>query len=247
MANFCDNCGHPLGSGSAQPGAVPLVTEQSSVGKIMTGTCSSCGFQNISGEMFCQNCGVQLAPVASAPPPPPTPVSHVQEPFSPAMTSGQCPICGYSTNLEDVYCENCGAKISSSARSQQDAKPEPLGPVTIVKQPQLAICLVVRGSNAEIFLDMNRDEWLVGRSDPVRGIFPDVDLGVYGGDESGVSRRHARLVVQEDQRFISDLNSTNFTFLNGKKLEPGRLFPLQHGDEVRFGLLALAYIEEIAE
>jgi pSer/pThr/pTyr-binding forkhead associated (FHA) protein len=94
---------------------------------------------------------------------------------------------------------------------------------------------------------MDRDEWLVGRSDPVRGIFPEVDLGAHGGDESGVSRRHARLAVQEGRRFISDLNSTNFTFLNGEKLQPARLYPLKHGDEIRFGLLALIYYENIAK
>ena len=62
-------------------------------------------------------------------------------------------------------------------------------------------------------------------------------MSAHGGNESGVSRRHARLVVQEGQRFLIDLNSTNFTFLNGEKLQPGRLYPLKPGDEIRFGLV----------
>jgi pSer/pThr/pTyr-binding forkhead associated (FHA) protein len=94
---------------------------------------------------------------------------------------------------------------------------------------------------------MDRKEWLVGRSDPVRGIFPEVDLSTYGGDQSGVSRRHARLISQKDQRFISDLNSTNFTFVNGEKLQPGQLYPLKNKDEIRFGLLVVDYFEEISE
>jgi pSer/pThr/pTyr-binding forkhead associated (FHA) protein len=110
----------------------------------------------------------------------------------------------------------------------------------------LVIKLVVMASNAEILLDMDRNEWVVGRSDPLRGIFPEVDLGPHGGDKSGVSRRHANLITQPGGCWISDLNSTNFTFLNGEQLHPGELYPLQSGDEIRFGLLALKYIEEIA-
>jgi pSer/pThr/pTyr-binding forkhead associated (FHA) protein len=110
-------------------------------------------------------------------------------------------------------------------------------------RPALFIKLLVSASKAEILLDMDRDEWLVGRSDPLRGIFPEVDLGPHGGDKSGVSRRHAKLVTQAGGRWILDLNSTNFTILNGDQLRPGELYPLQHGDEIRFGLLALVFIE----
>lgn len=94
---------------------------------------------------------------------------------------------------------------------------------------------------------MNRREWLIGRADPVRGVFPEIDLGAYGGDQSGVSRRHARLISQGDRFFISDLNSTNFTFLNGERLQADQLYPLANGDEIRFGLLAVEYFEEVAE
>lgn len=115
------------------------------------------------------------------------------------------------------------------------------------ERQRLVIKLVVSASQAQILLDMDRKEWLVGRSDPVRGIFPEVDLGPHGGEKGGVSRRHARLVTQAGQRWISDLNSTNFTFLNGQKLQPGELSLLKNGDEIRFGLLALEYIEESVE
>ncbi len=42
------------------------------------GACSACGFINLPGEMFCQNCGVQLPPVTSLPPPPPRPNTEAQ-------------------------------------------------------------------------------------------------------------------------------------------------------------------------
>jgi predicted amidophosphoribosyltransferase len=247
-ANYCDNCGHAFAAAGAGLPATPLEAVQQSVSKALPGTCSSCGYLNVLGEMFCQNCGVQLAPVASTPPPAPTPVSQAVGSAAQAKALDRCPTCGFRTNSEDAFCQNCGAPISSSAAAIQSEASAPLTePATVEELSKLAIKLVVQTSNEAILLDLERDEWLVGRSDPVRGIFPEVDLVSHGGEKCGVSRRHARLIAQGGQRFISDLNSTNFTFLNGEKLQSGRLYPLKHGDEIRFGLLTLEYFEEIAE
>ena len=246
-ATFCDNCGYPLDSAPEESVAVSLSAEWTLVGPATLGTCSSCGNQNLPGEMFCQNCGVQLAPVTSAPPPLPTMVSHVGEPSGGALPFERCPVCGYPTNRGDVYCDNCGAQIASAVAGQRDPRAEIIEPVNLYEPKKFTVHLVVRSSNAGITLDMDRGEWLIGRSDPVRGIFPDVDMDPHGGDESGVSRRHARLIIQEGRRFISDMNSTNFTFLNGEKLQPGRLYPLKTEDKIRLGLLALTYYEEITQ
>lgn len=48
----------------------------------------------------------------------------------------------------------------------------------------------------------------------------------------GVSRMHARLVRKEDGLYMSDLNSTNGTYLNGKLIESGRDYKLKEGDVV---------------
>jgi len=55
---------------------------------------------------------------------------------------------------------------------------------------------------------------------------------------------HARLIAEERQVFIEDLNSTNYTFLNRQKLQPGRLYLLEQGDEIRLGLFVLEYRKE---
>jgi PAS domain S-box-containing protein len=55
----------------------------------------------------------------------------------------------------------------------------------------------------------------------------------YRFDESGVSRRHAHLVRDSDGGWtISDLNSTNGTWVNGRNVSQCRL---REGDEVRLG------------
>ena len=52
-----------------------------------------------------------------------------------------------------------------------------------------------------------------------------------------ISREHAAIVRNGNQYFLYDSDSSNGTFLNGSKLEPGRenLIEIQHMDRVRFG------------
>lgn len=51
-----------------------------------------------------------------------------------------------------------------------------------------------------------------------------------------VSRDHARVVEAEKGYFLEDLSSTNGTFLNGRRIERGRIQP---GDEIRIGGVVL--------
>ena len=56
------------------------------------------------------------------------------------------------------------------------------------------ITLQIMNSGRRINLDV-ADDLLIGRKDNARGIFPDVDLGLDGGFDAGVSRRHAILAA----------------------------------------------------
>jgi pSer/pThr/pTyr-binding forkhead associated (FHA) protein len=98
--------------------------------------------------------------------------------------------------------------------------------------------LVVAASGAEIPLPAD-EEILIGREDPVSGIYPAVDLTPHGGEDGGVSRKHARLIVEGGNYFLEDLDSTNFTFVNKQKLAPKTRHPLNDGDEIRCGRVAL--------
>jgi pSer/pThr/pTyr-binding forkhead associated (FHA) protein len=101
--------------------------------------------------------------------------------------------------------------------------------------------LVVQGSNTSLPFPPGKTEVIIGREDPVSGVFPEIDLTDYGADESGVSRQHARVFLQGNQTLIEDLNSTNFTYVNQQKLTPGQPHPLSNGDEVRFGRMKLNF------
>lgn len=91
---------------------------------------------------------------------------------------------------------------------------------------------------ATIGLDV-REQIVIGRADPEGTRNPDLDLTPYLTTEHGVSRRHAELVPTPDGLYLSDLGSTNGTWINGQYLEPGVRYRLTPGDRVDLGLLRL--------
>jgi uncharacterized OB-fold protein len=161
-------------------------------------------------------------------------VPEVETAVPPAPITPQiptCPACGVQIEAGDKFCSNCGAVLQGMPVAQvAEAAPSP--PLSVGPR------LVISASGAEIPLPAG-DEVLIGREDPVSGIFPDVDLTPHGGEEGGVSRQHARLIVQGASYFVEDLDSTNYTFVNQQKLAPRTRHPLNDGDEIRCGRVAL--------
>lgn len=101
--------------------------------------------------------------------------------------------------------------------------------------------LMVQSTHATLPLPAGKAEIVIGREDPVSSVFPDIDLTNHGGDEGGVSRRHARLLVRGNQIYLEDLNSTNFTYVNQQRLTPGQPQLLNNGDEIRLGKVRLNF------
>jgi pSer/pThr/pTyr-binding forkhead associated (FHA) protein len=81
----------------------------------------------------------------------------------------------------------------------------------------------------------------IGRLDEISGIYPDIDLTPHGGDEAGVSRRHAQLLHEGDAWYVLDLDSTNGTFVNGVELTPKTRSLLSDGDQITMGELQLVF------
>jgi len=82
---------------------------------------------------------------------------------------------------------------------------------------------------------------LVGRSDhDIGGINPEVDLsGIEGADTT--SRIHATIEHIGSNYTITDLNSTNSTRINGKRLEPDKATPVNDGDKLSFGKVTCTF------
>ncbi|MEI7772963.1 MAG: FHA domain-containing protein, partial [Chloroflexales bacterium] len=101
--------------------------------------------------------------------------------------------------------------------------------------------LVVVDGGQVLSLPTDRAEIIIGREDPVSNIFPEVDLTSFGGEAGGVSRQHAKITQSGSQWMIADLNSTNFTRVDGVRLEPHTDTPLHDGARVQFGRVVTTF------
>ncbi|PDW03805.1 double zinc ribbon domain-containing protein [Candidatus Viridilinea mediisalina] len=115
------------------------------------------------------------------------------------------------------------------------APPPPAAP------PAAGPRLIVVDGGHVINLPTNKSEIIVGREDPVSNIYPEVDLTSYGGEAGGVSRQHARILHNEGTWMLCDLNSTNYSRIDGVRLEPNQPKPLHDGARVQFGRVALTF------
>lgn len=142
-----------------------------------------------------------------------------------------CPACE-TENLDGTrFCENCGTELPeddfSAADDMYEIPINQAGP------------FLVHPKTGEKFQLSRQESILIGREDPVSGIFPEIDTSLIGGDEDGVSRQHARITCLGDQYFVEDLNSVNATFVNREKLSPHTPVSLNNGDELILGRLKL--------
>ncbi len=130
----------------------------------------------------------------------------------------RCPACHSINLLGEAFCEACGA-------------PLPPTPYLVVTETGLRLNL----------LKDDQTSIVLGRSDPLSGVAPDVDLDPFGAEAAGLSRRHARITRRDDQYWLDDLNSVNLTYLNNLRLTPDRPMLLKDGDLLRLGRLLLTF------
>lgn len=69
----------------------------------------------------------------------------------------------------------------------------------------------------------------------------DFDLTDYEGSTS-VSRRHARLELRLGTLYLTDLNSTNGTFISGKPLRPGVPTVVKENDTIKIGQITMTIV-----
>jgi serine/threonine protein kinase len=103
--------------------------------------------------------------------------------------------------------------------------------------PPAGLKVTFLDSGAEFQLQ-GKNRYILGRLD---GAFqPDIDFGAREGAKFGVSRLHAEIEIKDDGRVeISDLDSTNGTWVNGQQISPEESMRLNHGDMIRVGTVNL--------
>ncbi|OGW55871.1 MAG: hypothetical protein A2Z46_06395 [Nitrospirae bacterium RBG_19FT_COMBO_55_12] len=141
----------------------------------------------------------------------------------------RCKECDMENIDGALFCEECGAKLDMREPLQDTAVETGSGSQLVLTSKD--------GSKLDI---PAKDEVVIGRDDPVSEVFPDLDLTDLGGMDSGVSRKHAIIHRTGAEYTIEDLESTNGTYVNKKRIQPHVPQAIKAGDELRFGKLALA-------
>jgi len=131
-------------------------------------------------------------------------------------------------------------RIQAMPTSKRVAEPayEPksgnIGGTKLPVAPPKQARLVVLSSGQPILL--TGDLMVVGRQDPILGIFPEINLA-----DKTVGRRHAYLRNQHGTYTVEDLNALNKTRLNGVTLTPHEERTLKDGDILRFGSVEVRF------
>ncbi|NJN19306.1 MAG: FHA domain-containing protein [Oscillochloris sp.] len=102
-------------------------------------------------------------------------------------------------------------------------------------------CEVVLPNNQRLALDANKGDYVIGWHDGSAGQPPDIDLHPLHGGSLGVSRRHAILRSIDGEWTITDLSSTNGTFLNEAPLQPNSVVALRDKTRIRLGNLTIFF------
>jgi hypothetical protein len=92
------------------------------------------------------------------------------------------------------------------------------------------LLVIQEGPSAGKTYPLEADEILIGRE-------PNSTLQI---DSPGVSRKHARLIFQNNQYLLEDLGSSNGTFVNGERIS--KSWSLKNGDIISLGrMIQLEY------
>ncbi|MEK6335803.1 MAG: protein kinase [Acidobacteriota bacterium] len=144
-----------------------------------------------------------------------------------------CGFCGGRIAADDIFCAHCGSR-------QPLAGGESGANLTPVRSTAKLIVAGTTELDASFLLQ--KDSNLVGRTDPLSNIFPEVDLSRFD-PQTKVSRRHARIWREGDAFLVEDLGSVNGTVINDIiRLEPRQPRALDSGDRIKMGETTLHFL-----
>src|SRR5262249_31973703 len=149
-----------------------------------------------------------------------------------AVATVFCGFCGGRIAADDIYCAHFGSRQPLAGGDSRSG----LAPRATAK-------LVVAGTTElDASFNLQKDSNLVGRTDPLSNIFPEVDLSRFD-PQTKVSRRHARIWREGEAYKVEDLGSVNGTVINDIiRLEPRQPRQLDSGDRIKMGETTLHFL-----
>ena len=143
-----------------------------------------------------------------------------------------CGLCGGRIAADDIFCAHCGSR-QPLAGSDSSALP--------AARPTAKL-IVAGTTELDASFLLQKDSNLVGRTDPLSNIFPEVDLSRFD-PQTKVSRRHARIWREGEAFMVEDLGSVNGTVINDMiRLEPRQPRALDSGDRIKMGETTLHFL-----
>jgi len=143
-----------------------------------------------------------------------------------------CGFCGGRIAADDTFCAHCGSRQPLGG---SDSSPR------LVARPTAKL-IVAGTTELDASFNLQKDSNLVGRTDPLSNIFPEVDLSRFD-PQTKVSRRHARIWREGEAYMVEDLGSVNGTVINDIiRLEPRHPRPLDSGDRIKLGETTLHFL-----
>lgn len=144
-----------------------------------------------------------------------------------------CGFCGGRIAADDIFCAHCGARQPMAG----------VGSSATLRAARPTAKLVVAGTTElDASFVLQKDNNLLGRTDPHSNVFPEVDLSRFD-PETKVSRRHARIWREGETFLVEDLGSVNGTVINDSvRLAPRQPRVLDSGDKLRLGETTLHFL-----
>ncbi len=158
-----------------------------------------------------------------------------------------CLQCDFLLSTSDMECPVCGKKCGrhiSKSRGQVPVNGEPLSEHDDSVEPRYSIGedgnggisffkaandrtihkIVLRGKSGDIII--KKTPFRLGKQ---------VDIVDYCIKNNAVSRRHAEIIISGTKCYVVDLNSTNGTFINGRRLPADFQAEIKNNDILVFG------------
>ena len=150
-----------------------------------------------------------------------------------------CNNCGHENPDGKVYCQNCGlALVEVPIGTRQLSDPDNLSAGSERLDTEHVVIFHVEDSDDPLQIQV-REKAILGRTGGESARVALINLDPYGAEQRGVSRRHAFLERSGDRLYISDLGSTNHTYLNGQQLQEHDQLIVRDGDQIRLGHLRM--------
>ncbi len=138
--------------------------------------------------------------------------------------------------------------LEAIQKRQKQAEDSALSEVKFAKAREV---LLLADSGLRRIELRNDTSYLLGRFNSAKPRTNHIDLSPFGAQERGVSRIHAQIHMEDDILYITDMDSTNGTYLDGVKLLPNQQHRIRQKSDIMLGRLHIQVMyksaQEVAE